>query len=80
MSWCYGAVLNFPNLLSYFIHVVKALLLLQNAQTICGAPPYPAHNAHRSSFSEDKADVNEAANSPDSVSTLRMSGVLTPVP
>jgi len=80
MSWCYGAVLNFPNLLSYLIHVVKALLLLPSAQTVCGAPAYPARNAHRSSLPEGKADVHEAAHSPHSVPTLRMSGVLTPIP
>jgi hypothetical protein len=35
----------------------RALLLLQSAQTVCGAPPYPARNAHRSSLPKDKAEV-----------------------
>ena len=52
MSLCHGTVLNFTNLLSYFVHVVKALLLLQSVQTVCEAAAYPARNAHRSSLHE----------------------------
>jgi hypothetical protein len=58
----------------------RPLLLLQSAQSVCETPAYPARNAHRSSLPESKADVHEAACSPHSVSRLRMSGVLPPVP
>jgi len=58
----------------------RALLFLQSAQSVCATSAYPARNARRSSLPEDKADVHEAAYSPHSVSRLRMSGVLTPVP